>query len=76
MTEIDRNQTEEIKVEASRVKSLITLCLSSGIDPGLSVSDVDMMIEDMTELSFFTVRSRLRESHRYLHELLYSPPRA
>lgn len=66
---------EEIRVEANRVKSLINLCLTSGIDPGMSAADIDAMTEELTELSVFTVQTRLREAHRYLHELLYSPPR-
>lgn len=66
---------DTLVLEAKRVKSLLELCVSSGIDPGLATDDIDLIIEDNSELAYYAQITRLREVHRHLHELLYAPPR-
>lgn len=71
-----------ISGEASKIKSLIGLAEDSGIDPGLSITEVDLIVElynqslpDVDKLAFKSALSRIRDMHRHLHELLYAPPR-
>lgn len=76
------NEQKALGFEATRVKTLINLATESGIDPGLSAVEVDVVVihydaslPDTDGLAYTAALSRLRDMHRHLHELLYAPPR-
>lgn len=72
-------KSDEIRFEASRITSLLSLCADQGIIPGFSQADVDAVtlpfLTEPTELGHLAVQSRLAKMHKHLHELLYAPPR-
>lgn len=72
-------KSEEVRFEASRITSLLSLCADQGIMPGFAQADVDAIalpfLLEPTDLGFLLVTRRLAMMHKHLHELLYAPPR-
>lgn len=68
---------DDLKLEAVRIESLISLCESQGILSGLSVGDVEVYLDACTRepnpMAVSSLQARFRKMHSHLHELLYAP---
>lgn len=71
-------KSDEVRFEVARLTSLVGLCEERGINPGITLSDIDALVApfltEPDELGFIAARNRIGKMHRHLHELLYAPP--
>lgn len=71
-------KSDEVRFEVGKLTSLLALCETRGILPGVTQADIDALVlpflTEPTELGYLAVSSRLAKMHRHFHELLYAPP--